>query len=201
MNDPYAPCPCNSGKKLKFCCNALTKVGSLTQHSDELCRKCPVEYCYTIKNWIEIGEAPILVARVLPTNNYVVGVYLIDLLCLGVKDVFMKMNMSRNEFDKMAQGIGSSGDGLVQLSYEHARSIILGGLEYAARFGFAPHRDWEQAKALVEPTREFKRDVTFGGENGKPVYVQGPHDENIKETVRKVLSVGGKFVAASEFLG
>jgi hypothetical protein len=70
----------------------------------------------------------------------------------------------------------------------------LGGLAFAAKFGFSPHVDWQQAKVIIEPERTFSDKFTFG-RDGKPFYISGPYDgPKLKEYVKKVDAAGGKWI-------
>lgn len=58
---------------------------------------------------------------------------------------------------------------------ELVRDLVLGVAEYAHRLGFAPHPDFEQARAHLGPWTG-PSPITFG-RNGKPTYISGPYDD------------------------
>ena len=60
--------------------------------------------------------------------------------------------------------------------------MILGGLEYAAKIGIQPHRDWSSSNNIIEPNKPFENKFTFG-RDGKPFYVAGPYDKGTSSTL------------------
>jgi len=194
----YNPCPCGSGKKLKFCCNEFSKMGNFELLAEEICRKCPVAVCYINKGWESEGLANMVVVRALPNENYICGLYLVDLFCLGIKDAGIKMNASADLITELLQKAAAGlREGLEAVDYELVRSIAFGGDEYAARIGFSPHKDWPKAKLILEPDRPFENRVTFG-KDGKPLYVNGPYDIGQNKIIRTVLAAGGNFIKQLE---
>ncbi len=181
--DPYQPCPCGSGNKYKFCCREKEKAidqgspRSLIQKSTEY----PVYECRINEDWQEKGLATIFVLRQLPNLKYIFGTYLVDILCMGLKNTFCNANMPYSTIERMMERAHSP---LIHSEYEDSRSIILGGIEYAKGLGFNPNRDWEDSKHIVEPERPFHNKFTFG-KDGKPIYIPGP-DDNPTEIMSKL---------------
>src|SRR5438045_3086982 len=86
MNDKYEPCSRGSGKKFKFCC--YEKREPLRGVSAEaLARRAaefPVDQCFISRHWKERGIAQVLVVRQLLDGMSLMGVYLVDVFCLGI---------------------------------------------------------------------------------------------------------------------
>lgn len=189
----YMNCPCQSGKKFKFCCNEHIKnPNALT--SEKALSNLPLVACHIGKNWKESGISPIIVLRKLSDSTYLCGQFLIDFWCLGVKDAFTRI-LDDNEVKKLLTGMDKNCQGITTIEYETARSIILGSINFANNIGFTPHKDWQQAKYIIEPTREFNDSIKFG-KDGKPFYFQGPYDTNVEAIVSKVLKAGGNCIQA-----
>lgn len=173
-DNKYERCPCGSGKKFKFCC--YEKRASLSGVSDgELARRAvefPLDKCFISRDWEERGLAQILVARHLPDGTSLVGVYLVDVLCLGVKDTFV----TRLKHDEVRPFLNSCPDSLQEIAYEDARSVLMGAVEFAKGFGFAPGEGWSTFGRIVESDRTFVQKFDFG-KDGQPFYIQGPHDD------------------------
>jgi len=145
-------------------------------------------------NYKEAGITHVVVARKMGDDNYIVGWYLVDIWCLGVKNADVKMNLSQKEVEEMLDRLSSSEQEMVACSYELVRSIILGSVAYAAHIGITPHHDWDRAKNIIEPHRSFENNVIFGYE-GKPFYVVGPNDRHIQDSVmQKVTKAGGHWI-------
>ena len=191
---PYDPCLCGSGKKLKFCCSGIGRESDLKELAHSL-GKLPIHSCYIGENWKNVGITYIFIAKTLPSRKLVIGMYLVDIWCLGVKDAELRMNMDESYFHSVVTRGRTK-----PIEYEDARSIIFGGLAYAHNLDFAPHPDWHRAKALVEPDRSFEAKYTFG-RDGSPFYCAGPYDvaeKNVREIVRKVEKAGGNWVIPVE---
>ncbi len=65
-------------------------------------------------------------------------------------------------------------------------------IEYAAQFGFQPHRDFKLAQNVLDPPDAHPRTgkVEFG-KDGKPFYIAGPHD-NVNAILRQLARTAGK---------
>lgn len=123
--DRYQPCSCGSGKKFKFCC--YEKYGALTAASDEeLCWRSAEFKIYESRvspDWQNSGVAEVLVVRQMPNLKYIVGAYLVDVFCLGLKDTFFQARLSEAEVRALRNRFPEK---LEEIPYEDARSVILG---------------------------------------------------------------------------
>lgn len=52
----------------------------------EKARSLPIGKCYITPDWKEDGEAQIIITRQRSNGNLVMGAFLVDTFCLGVKD-------------------------------------------------------------------------------------------------------------------
>jgi len=183
VENKYQPCPCGSGRKLKFCC--YEKSASLNTMSDsELIRRgdeFPVYRCLVSRNWHEQGLAPLFVVRQLPNLTYLVGVYLIDVFCLGIKETFVQTRIKYEDLRDLLKRFPLQFD---EIDYEDARSIIMGAAEYARQLGFEPHYEWSASGWIVESGRPFNNKFTFG-KDGKPFCILGPEDDS-KEIMKRL---------------
>jgi hypothetical protein len=174
--DPYQPCPCGSGKKYKFCCKVKEQLIN-QEHPVSLVKKSvqyPVYECHINECWQDEGLATIFIVRQLPNLKYILGTYLVDTLCLGLKNTFCNANLPYSSIQTV---LNQSNMEMVSIEYEDARSIILGGVEYAKGLGFDPNRDWVDSRHVVEAERPFIKKFEFG-RDGKPFFIQGPDDDS-----------------------
>ncbi len=197
MNSIYNICSCGSGKKFKFCCHETLK--DLTSETfAKAVMQWPVVLCCIGRNWQENGLGMVLISREMPSKNNIIGMYLVDIWCLGIKDVIVETNVNLDRISYLAETIATSAEGLETLTYEDARSIILGALKYAKGNGFSPHEDWKFAQHIIESSRPFEDKFEFG-RNGKPMYVAGPNDKAIyKRHVKKVQAVDGDWIIPAD---
>ena len=195
MLDVYSPCPCGSGKSFKFCCHQSYKKGDFEQIIKRA-SSLPIYECKAVDKWEETGMTPVTVVRSLNQEIYTLLSYLIDSWCLGLKDVLIKIGMSKFEllqYYKMA----SQDQPLVSISYQDARSVILGAIDYAKNLGFEPHYDWKKVELFVEGNQPYENKFSFG-KDGKPFYFAGPYDSNnynIEDIFVKVTAAGGHCIS------
>jgi tetratricopeptide (TPR) repeat protein len=179
----YEPCSCGSGKKFKFCCYLNRQSLDGISDSELLKRSAefPVYRAWASSDWQKEGLAQVLIARQLPNLKYIVGTYLVDTFCLGLKKTFYRTHFT---YDDLMESLEQFHGNLDEISYENARSIILGGIEYAQQYGFEPHKDWNRSSVVIEPDRSYVKEFSFG-KNGMPLYIQGPHD-NVTKIMEKL---------------
>lgn len=186
-------------KKFKFCCYGSFKKGESIPANAECC-KFPIYECKVLGSWNEGGLSPVHVVRKLNENRYVLVSYLVDFWCLGVKDVCLKFGLSKTDLIN----IYKMNDGLVDVSYEEARSLILGAVDFAKAIDIDPHSDWNGIySSFIEADRAYEKQFSFG-KKGHPYYVSGPMDYenyNVKEVVNKVLKANGHYTVHVNRLG
>lgn len=149
-------------------------------------RSCPIHECLINPEWKEQGLAQILLSRRQPNGSFVLGVYLVDILCLGLKDAFCNANIPLADYEMWTARIYRASRPLncpVPLAHE----IIYGAIEYASRLGFRPHSDFELAKHVLEAedTQWAERAGVEFGRDGKPLFIAGPND-NTKLILKKL---------------
>jgi SEC-C motif len=192
MKDIYAPCPCGSGKKFKFCCYGIQKKGGVTPATLECC-KFPVHECKVLKNWEEAGISPVYVSRELSKDSYVFVSYLVDFWCLGVKDTTLKFGISKKDLEYIYSGNDYD---LEIVSYQDARSLILGAIDFAKALDINPHSNWNGVPAsFIEAQLPYEKKFSFGHE-GKPYYFSGPYDYeryDVEEIINKVSKAKGHY--------
>lgn len=150
---------------------------SKLQHLEQA-KNYPIYECLINPSWETSGLANIIISRRMPTGRFIVGAYLVDILCLGLKDTFFEVNMPLSDYITKVRSKKLGPYGLVDCPIPLAHEIIYGAIDYALNIGFEPHKDFEFTKKVLED-REKITDapkVEFG-KNGKPFFVAGPHDD------------------------
>jgi hypothetical protein len=105
-----------------------------------------------------------------------VCVYLLDVYCLGVKNAMGPDTIDEQALRRLTDHVFSGYPAPpITAPIELVRDLVLGAAEYARRLGFAPHPDFEQARAHLAPWAGPSA-ITFR-HNGKPTYISGPHDD------------------------
>ena len=105
-----------------------------------------------------------------------VAAYLVDPYCLGVKDALPPRRMSERKLHRWVDDFFDSFEGPpVEAPIELARHLVWGAVDYARELGFEPHPDLRLASGQLGPL-DGPCAIGFG-RDGKPYYVQGPHDD------------------------
>ncbi|MBV9229906.1 MAG: hypothetical protein JOZ18_11375 [Chloroflexi bacterium] len=157
-------------------------------------REFPVVECWISADWKEDapGLVEIIVARQQPDNMICFGVYLVDKLCLGLKNTFARANYTPERYQREAQHIFRDRKSQT-CSPELAYQMIYEAIDYAAKFGFAPQKDFELTQYMLAPRGEYHASykLKFGQKNGKPLYISGPHD-NVPAILAQLEKTAGK---------
>ena len=135
------------------------------------------------------GLAQIFVTRV-EGNQYLVGSYLVDYWCLGVKNALKPRKLNRTKYEAMVKkAYAKFHQDYREITLSQAQAIIFGAVEYAQKLGLKPHRDWSKAKEHLGQPPENLRPIEFGRQ-GKPFYVSGPYDNPHQIVAKLRESVG-----------
>jgi len=141
------------------------------------------------------GIGNLLVSRSLPNGKIVHVIFLVDLHCLGIKNVVCGM-VSQLESGLFRNRIYRR-EPSCNLTPEEAKKLVVEAAAYAARYGLRAHEDYAKALAIfhgVDAT-ECPREFVFG-QDGKPFYVNGPNDSaqfqrRVCETLLRTAGPGG----------
>lgn len=156
----------------------------------ENARSYPVFDCLVNEGWQTKGIATVLLARTQPNGLLLVGSYLVDIWCLGLKSTFITPDMTTQDYKRKLVAKAGGGDPMEKCPLELAHRIIYGGIDYAAQFGFKPDSDFEFSQWVLEERGALAHcEVTFG-QNDKPLFVAGPRD-NTQAILRQLAKTVG----------
>jgi hypothetical protein len=142
----------------------------------ERAASAPFLHCYTTNVLWDEGMSHVVVSRLLESGNVAFVVFLLDVYCLGVKDVTFDI-VSRSRYERQVYGKLVREYDPVTLEPAAARKLIEGAVEFAREHGLPPHRDYPKAKRIfgnVDPNA--CGDEFVYGKDGKPFFIAGPHD-------------------------
>jgi len=135
------------------------------------------------------GLVSVLVARQHRRAKVSVTGYLVDVYCLGVKDVIGPKVMDDADLRAYIRASFLVYEApALAVPIEMGRELVWGAIAYARDLGFEPHRDFEQAAGHLgawEPTG-----VVRFGRGGKPYFVQGSRDNASRILATLERSVG-----------
>jgi hypothetical protein len=140
----------------------------------------PILHCWAAEDVWEQGIGNVVLSRQLRSGNVAFAVFLVDMYCLGVKDVFMNVApralYDRNLHEKLAKA-----GPLVLLKPECARKLVEGAVQYALDLGLPPHPDYRVAKLIFgNVSAEACTEEYVYGKDGKPLFFSGPYDDEAK---------------------
>jgi hypothetical protein len=156
-------------------------------------RTFPLLECLITGNWQQdnSGMVQILLARQQPDGDICFGSYLVDMYCLGLKNTYANAGFSRTRYENEVRSRIFRGAPPEECPVELAHQMIYASIEYAARFGFQPEKDFALSQYLLAPRGELEEpyELTFG-KNGKPLFIAGPHD-NVARILKQLEKTAG----------
>ncbi|MFQ5770096.1 MAG: hypothetical protein ACE5HX_06145, partial [bacterium] len=140
-------------------------------------RQLPIHECLITYDWEDSGMVDVLIARRHKNGKVTCGFYLVDLLCLGVKDTFFVFSLTPDDYKNLKEEY-DIGEELEACDYEVAHNVIYGAVDFAAKYGFKPHEDFAVTQYLLESDDENieSLDISFG-EDGQPCLVTTVDEE------------------------
>jgi len=169
----------------KQAAKSMSGSGSLRGFSRETIRRAPVHQVLAFRYDLKTGLGSVVVARELEPDLLALGVVLLDVFCLGVKNAFLKI-VSRYEFEDMMAHICRV-EQLEEVSPAYARKLVDGAIAYARNLGFEPHRDYADAALVFDDIDPAACDTVFKyGKDGKPFYISGPNHS--QEQSRRIIA-------------
>lgn len=135
----------------------------------------PTGPCFVTSEWRkEAGLATVCFTRELPKDRYLGAIFLVDLGCLGVKDVITN-NYAAAELE------GFLADYIQEFEPcepAFAVKVVTSAVDFARAIGFDPSPEYLEAAEIfgdVDPA-DCDEEVKLG-RDGRPFYVAGPHDD------------------------
>ncbi len=136
-------------------------------------RKLPVYECYINSDWQKMKSVEIVISRIHANGNLTVGAYMVDLLCLGVKDTLYLFNAPKEEYEDMLETLSETLD-MIKTDYVLVHNIIFAANEFATELGFKPHKDFTSVTQylLEEDTDDIELIEIECGHKGRPLFIK-----------------------------
>ena len=168
-----------------------TPVGINPRRLLRMARQMPIESAWVQQGWQEQGVARVLLARTQPNDNILFGEFIVDYLCVGIKDSSYASNVNRETFLNEVIPRLYSGTPPLDIEESLAHETIWGAVEYAADIGFDPHRSFREASRILDPfdTHTHSGAIDFGYQ-GRPLYMPASED-NQAGIIRKLIETVG----------
>jgi hypothetical protein len=140
------------------------------QYFETRLRKLPIFKCMVNADWESGKMANVSVLRRHVNGNISGANFLVDLLCLGVKDAAWFFN---TEADEMTDMLENANPPMIEISYELAHNIVYAGLEFAAEYDIKPHADFAIARFALEDDDDSVELIDIEtGEDGMPHLIE-----------------------------
>ena len=113
--------------------------------------KYPLHQCLCNIAVFASGMGTVVVSRIAPNGDIVMGVFLLDTFCLGVKNAFSRL-LPPYEYDTMIAEMRKN-ELMQAVEPSYARKLVENSVEYAATLGFKPNPDYHKANPTA-PARQ-----------------------------------------------
>ncbi len=136
-------------------------------------RSLPIYECLVNDDWKMSGTVHVVIARKHVSGNLTLGMYLVDLLCLGVRDTHYRFNTSPDDYHDLLDMMSESLN-MKKVDYVLVHNILLTAVEFAGDLGFKPCKDFTSITQhlLDEDTDDIELMEIECGRNGKPVFIK-----------------------------
>ncbi len=117
------------------------------QYVKQRARTLKIGKCYISSDIEEAGEGHVIISRVHTGGRVSIGVYLLDIWCVGVKDSFYRLRLDEYEFEDLIESYALD---LRECSYNEAHNWIYGAITFAEEAGIKPHSSFNTTQYLLE---------------------------------------------------
>jgi hypothetical protein len=146
----------------------------------EAARKLPIKEAYIDSSMFTSGLGFAIIARQKKNGEMVVGAFVVDIFCLGIKDAFTKV-MAEEDFREYITSVSEMENvKLEQRDPNFVQNVIYAAYEYADELDFAPCKEWALAQYVLDDVDAIEYEEIECGKDGKPFYIEGPNDKTIQ---------------------
>jgi hypothetical protein len=137
--------------------------------------QAPIQCCMLTEALFDAGIGTLIVARGATPDHLAFGSFLLDVFCLGIKDVMFD-SLDSDEFDTYV-AVADAGSRLAPVDPSDARKLLRDLAVWSQSIGFPPHRDFAAVGRIFGDVsaNESEADFPFGCD-GKPLYIPGPFE-------------------------
>lgn len=159
----------------------------------EKARSLPIGKCYVTSDWKEDGMAQVVITRKRSNGNLVMGAFLVDTFCLGVKDSGYNEDIPVSELEECLDDYRND-TGIEEISYNEAHNIIYGAMAFAEEGGIKPSKEFYPAGYILEEDTEDIPLIEYDfGKDGKHFLVIGPDGSEKKHLHTLQKNLGDDF--------
>src|SRR5215471_16685084 len=138
----------------------------------------PIHECLVPESLFDIGIGNVIVSRKMPNGFIGAAFFLVDVFCLGIKDVIYDV-LSPVEYDHRVLDLQQ--ETFRAIDPTCARKLVEGAEAYARDLGFPPHADYQCARQIFGDLDATACPTHYVfGRDGKPFFMSGPYDTPAK---------------------
>jgi hypothetical protein len=137
--------------------------------------QAPVQHCFLTESLFDGGMGTLVLARGATSRHIAFGCFLLDVFCLGIKDVMFGL-LEGEAFDTYMD-VTDAASPLISVDPGYARKLVRDLAAWSQSIGFAPHREFAAVERIFGDVDADASDAAFQfGCDGKPLYIPGPND-------------------------
>jgi hypothetical protein len=156
--------------------------------------RSPIRHCFLTESVFDDGMGTLVLARGATPHYLELSSFLLDVFCLGIKDVMFES--IEGEAFEIYMNATDAASPVVSVDPGYARKLLRDLAAWSQLIGFAPHRDFAAAERIFGDVSADASDAVFRfGCDGRPFYIPGPTETAAQirrriEQLRKVLGDG-----------
>lgn len=139
----------------------------------------PLYECLMPNGLFKIGIGSVLISRKAPNGLIAVGIFVVDVFCLGVKNASFKV-LTKFDYEKqIKESLITSHEGQAFEAVDPAciKKLLEGAVAYSEELGFTHHPEYKNAKDIFGDIDSSSCPVNYNyGKDGKPFYFRGPKE-------------------------
>ncbi len=163
--------------------------------------------CWVSEGWQNTHDiCQVIVARISHKGEVAAAAFVVDLACLGIKNAAVVRFPNIETYRMgMVENMSQMQD-LVEVKLDFVAKLLREAANYAKNLGFSAHKDSVRALTYLEGANPdaVSQKIPLGGKDGKPMFIQGPHDnvERIMaQLTQKLGSDGFNFILNMQGMG
>ena len=151
-------------------------------------RNLPIYKCYVTKDWEKAQKASILISRKHTNGNITMCNFLVCLKLYGVKDCVYKFNESPLRLNEIIEKYHGQYE---ECDYHIAHNIVYAAWDFAAEYGFEPHKNFKTAQFILEEDSDDIPLIEIPlGDDGIPV-LEIPYGETCQREITLLEKTAG----------
>jgi hypothetical protein len=135
--------------------------------------QAPIHCCLLQEGLFERGMGTMVLARGTAATGLTMASFLLDVFCLGVKDVIFEQQMEASDLEDILAAMEAEAP-LAEVEPAYARKLLRDLVAYAGSIGLEPAPEYKVAETLFGDVSADACDTRFEfGLEGRPLYVPG----------------------------